>query len=222
MKKNRKSVVALLAALIVVGATVWANVRLNRTLDAAYGVREEFYAMGELIPFGDNTQSMNGTADGYSVSVDRAEVLTYEELLEKVGRSEDSIEELMGANAASFPEKVLLVSLTICNADSDEKGVVLDGVGCYGENYDLNADITLTIVANDFLFERYESELASYYGELGITIDPGNAVSVYVVYDFYEGYFSRTHWNDLESESLWVNVTWNPVKKIVPLTISIS
>lgn len=217
---RKKLLFTFLSIVIVVGVTITINQRVNQSLEDAYGVEEELYSMGEWIPFGNNRQnSYEESIEGYSIRVDEAEILTYEALLDKIGQTEETISSMMDGNTEWCPEKVLFVTVTILNENSEADGVVLDELSCYGVNYDMNMDITLTIISNDFLMEAHNSNLASYHGFLGCSVSSGAEAEVYLVYDFYEGFFSRRHWENLDDESIWLDMTWFPVRKTVELVL---
>lgn len=221
MKSKKKAIILLALIILAIAATVVANRRLTQKLDELYGEEQQFFEMGETVPFADNYLSKNKVSvDGYSLRVDNAEVLTCDELLSRIGQTEESISSLPGGNIAKLPEKVCLITATLANEDSGAEGVGLTAFICRGENYDLSFDSTLTIASNAFFLEQYQNNSESMlFSALGIHLDPGTETTVYLVYDFYKGYFSARGWDKLEEEPLWLDITLYPIKETIVLTL---
>ena len=222
--KSRKKVVASLAIIILaVAATVIANSRVTRFLDENYGIEQQFFSIGESVPFGNNYQGTDAVSvDGYSLRVDDAEVLTYEELLSRFDQTTESMSELQLGNMTSSAEKVCLITATLANEYSSAQGIDLSQLYLSGVNYDMSFDTTLTIVANTFLLKAYQDSLdtSAYLGMLGVHLDQGTSTTIYLVYDFYKGYFSAKGWDHLESEALTLDITYYPVKKTIELSLN--
>lgn len=223
MKKVKKRTWVILAAVILaVSASFIANRRLTAFLDENWGKNEEFYAMGETIPFGENYLDVGAqeTMDGYSLRVNSAEVLTREELLNRIGQSEEEVEALLGENISSLAEKVCLVSITLWNDGSDAPGVALDSLYCEGLSYELTMDKTLTILSNDFLLEANRDQMDSAGSSIvGVYLDPGEDADINIVYSYSISSFSKRHWDRLDEDSLWLTMTYYPVRKIIELTL---
>lgn len=220
--KSKKKVIFLIAIIfIVVIATIIANLRLTQKLDELYGEEQLFFEMGETVQFGSNYLSKNKVSvDGYSLRVDDAEVLTCEELLIRIGQTEESISLLNGENIVNLPEKVCLITTTIANENCETAGVGLNDFVCRGENYDMSLDTIFTIASNPFFLEQYQNNSESVlFSALGVHLDPGSETTLYLVYDFYKGYFSSKGWERLEEEPLWLDVTWYPIKETIVLTL---
>jgi hypothetical protein len=218
MNRKKKVLLWLSIAALAVAATAVAQIRLRRYLDENYGRETEYYQMGEMVAFGENYQTAKDseTLAGYSMSVDDAQVMTYEAFLAFIGQTEDGMENTYGIEAADMAEKVCLLTITLANADSTAQGVNLEELFFYGDTYDLYYDSTLTTLANDFLREEYQEELAAGRSSLmGLYLDQGETATIYLAYDFIKGYFSDRHWERLGDETLWLHITSFPVEKII-------
>ena len=222
--KKRILVCCLGVAVLAVAATAIAQVRLSRYLEENYGRRYEYYQIGDVVEFGDNYQFVAGygdSLDGYSIQVDAAEVLTYEEFLERAGQTEERAATLL-KNIYSLPEKVCLISTTLSNKDSNARGVSLSDLYCTGDTYDMYFDSALTIVANSFLLEAQQKNLEEADGFVsvnGVYLDPGESTTVYLVYDFTKSFFTAQHWESLSDETLQLQITNTPVTKVVELSL---
>jgi hypothetical protein len=217
MNRKKKVLLWLSIGALAVAATAVAQVRLRRYLDENYGRKTEYYQMGETVDFGDNYQTALGenpeTLEGYSMSVDDAQVMTYGEFLAFIGQTEESMENTYGIEAEDMAEKICLLTVTLANTDSTAQGVSLEYIYCYGDTYDMYYDSTLTTLANDFMREDY---LTSGQADImGLYLDPGKTSTVYIAFDFARGYFSDKHWERLDEETLWLKITSHPEEKII-------
>lgn len=221
MKFRNKAIIILTVIVLATAATVIANYRVTRFLEDHYGVNQQYYSMGEIVPFGDNYLELHSASmDGYAVCVESAEVLTIDELLAQLGQTEDSLSALK-ITKSDLAEKVCLVSLTLVNDNCSGPGVQLSELHLSGVNYDLFFDNTLTTLANSFLLERYQNEVGSsdQSGAMGVHLDQGTERRIYLVYDFFKGYFSANRWNHLESENLTLDITYFPEKRTIELDV---
>lgn len=223
MKRVKTKTWIILAAIILaVIVTFIANHRLIQVLEENYGENQEYYTMGEIVPFGENYQTIGfeETMDGYSLRVNSAEVLTWEALLTYIGQSEEDVEALLGGSIPGQPEKVCLVTITLWNGGSQAPGLDLSCLLCYEVSYDLNIDTTLTILANSFLLDAYREQMAdTYIGFVGVSLDPGEEADICLVYDYSKSNFTEKHWDSLAEDTLWLDITDFPVRKTIELAL---
>lgn len=223
MKKNRKKIwIIAIAVVVFTVATIIANIRLTAALDAEYAAGEEvYYEMGDTVDYGENHvyYIYDDDLDGYSVRVDCAEVLTYEELLEHIGQTADSMTEMLGSTTvSSMPEKVLFITAVFANEDSDAEGIKLSEITCHGPTYYMSFDAVLTIVSNEFLLNEYADSLPAYSSP-GFYLDHHEEATVYIVYDFSKFFFTARHWENLEDESIYLQITSYPLQQRIMLTL---
>lgn len=223
MKRSQTKVwITLAAILLTVIATFIANQRLTQNLEASYGENQEYYAMGEIVPFGENYQTIGfeDTVDGYSLRVNNAKILTWEDMLTYIGQSEEDAEALLGEGASAQPEKVCLVTITLWNDDSQAPGVDLSCLYCYGISYDLHMDTDLTILANSFLLDAYRDQMAdNHVGFVGVSLDPGEKVDICLAYDYSKSNFTERHWDRLDADGLWLDITDFPIRRTIELIL---
>lgn len=217
-KYRKRALLAVAASVVAVAVTVLVNRNLTQYLDAAYGVETVYYGMGEIIPFGDDYLDYDDESlDGYSMRIDAAQVLTYEEFLEWAGKTEGAADELLGSLAGSMPEKLCLITATFYNEDCDAEGIVLDNFTCGSDIYSVEFDSALTVLGNDFLMENYDS--LDYAFTVGIRVPEGSEATVYLVYDYIRLDFSARHWEKLAEDTLYFGMTWLPQSKCIVLTL---
>ena len=161
MKKGIRLLLILLFSAGFIGLTVWRNHQIVAALDAEYGIETRYHMMGEIIPFGENHQDYDDEPkDGYSIRVDNAEILSYDELLVRFDLDDEDVRGRLGSMASMLPEKVCLISATMFNENSlSDTGPSLALISCSGVNYDMYQDGALTIMVNESLRDIYQDNL---------------------------------------------------------------
>ncbi len=223
MKRIQTKIWIILAAIILTVITTFiANHRLTQDLEANYGENQEYYAMEEIVPFGENYQTIGfeETVDGYSLRVNNAKIFTWEEMLTYIGQSEEDVEALLGESSSAQPEKVCLVTITLWNDGSQAPGVDLSCLYCYGISYDMQMDTELTILANSFLLDAYRDQMEDIHiGFVGVSLAPGEKVDICLVYDYSKSNFTERHWDRLDEDVLWLDITDFPIRKTIELIL---
>ncbi len=221
MKRGTKLCIIILAVVLLIGTTVIRNRQITQMLDTGYGFEVRYHEMGEIVPYGDNYADYTGEIlDGYSVRADKAEVLTYEKFIERFGQTSESAAALLG-DTSGLPEKILLVTTTFFNEDSDAEGPYLENITCDGTQFRLNLDAPLTILANDFLLNAYNENLSSHYGDaLGIFLRQGSSNTINIVYDYNRSEFTSRGWERLDEEPMYLSITWHPVSERITLSVA--
>lgn len=220
MKKGVRLLLILLFSAGFIGLTVWRNHQIVAALDAEYGIETRCHKMGEIVPFGENHQDYDDEPkDGYSIRVDSAEILSYDELLARFDLDDEEIRGRLGNMASMLPEKVCLISATMINEHSlSGTGPSLALISCSGVNYDMYQDGALTIMVNESLRDIYQDNLAANAAApLEFTLKAGEEETVYLVYDYYRGFFNTRHWERLTEDALDLDLTWYPVKERVSI-----
>ena len=220
MKTGIRLLLILLFSAGFIGLTVWRNHQIVAALDAEYGIETRYHMMGEIIPFGENHQDYDDEPkDGYSIRVDNAEILSYDELLVRFDLDDEDVRGRLGSMASMLPEKVCLISATMFNENSlSDTGPSLALISCSGVNYDMYQDGALTIMVNESLRDIYQDNLmANAAAPLEFTLKAGEGEAVYLVYDYYRGFFNARHWEHLADDTLDLDLTWYPVKERVSI-----
>lgn len=220
MKRKRKVLFTLAAVAAAVVLTIIANAHITKKLEDNYGIERQFYSMGETVELGENYMDIQSdSVDGYSICVDKAEVMSREQLLDRLGQTEQSLSEL-NIDKGDLAERVCLVTVTLTNEYCTGPGLDLSELNLSGVNYDMFFDNAFTILANSFLLNAYRQDPSDYMGMLGVYLDPGERAEICLVYDFYKGYFSARQWDQLEREKLLLDLTYYPVKKTVTISLA--
>lgn len=222
MKKGIRLFLILLCSAVFIGLTVWRNHQIVAALDAEYGIEIGYHEMGEIVPFGENHQDYNDEPkNGYSIRVDSAEVLSCDELLARFDLDNEDVRARLDSCMSSLPEKVCLITASMFNENSASgTGPSLSYFSCSGIDYGMYLDGALTIMANDSFRESYQDNLAAYsMSPLEFTLENGSEETVYLVYDYNRGSFSSSHWERLSEDTLYLDLTWYPVKERVTVTL---
>lgn len=223
MKRKTTRIFALIIFLFVI-ATIVAQIRVHRFYEDNFGIEKQYYGMEEAVPFGENLIEKNATLDGCFIRLDRAEILTGSELLERVGQTESSLTALLGREVTSVSsERLCLLTVAICNDSSEDRNFDLGDFTLTGVNYDVHFDHEYTILANRFLLDAHQDELDDFWGaigETGVHLYPGHKAELHFVYAFSKMDFSSRKWDQLKEESLWLRITYEPVEKYITLELS--
>ena len=222
--KKRRYIIPLLVVVMVVFATVIAQNHVFQFYETNFGIEKEYYSMDEVVPFGADLVQTGSTAEGYSLRVDKAEVLTGDEFLERVGQTEETVSSLLGSSTqyeAQYESmRMCFLTVTLYNDNSDADGVDIADFTLAGENYDVYMDRGYTVLANDFLLNANKDDLSGETGSLGRTgiyLAPGKEAEIHIVYCFSRADISARRWNRLAEEPLWLQITYSPVEKNIIL-----
>ena len=221
MKGQRKLIFIVAAIAAILLATGLVNRKLTQSLEEAYGVEYKYYDMGEVVPFEEDYQTYGvSLLDGYSMRIDKAEVMTTEEFFAWTGYTDQSVAALLGENIQWLPEKLCVLTVTFFNEDCDAQGFYLDNFSCNNDTYAMNFDSTLTVLANDFLMNANETDISSgFVGNVGNWLGHDEEVTLYMVYDYIKFYFDDVHWENLTEDTLQFMVTWFPTEKLVNMVL---
>lgn len=219
MKKKSWIIIASVFLIFIV-ATVFAQIRVHRFYEDNFGIEKQYYTMAELVPFGDNATEKVVEMKGCFLRVDKAEILTGNDLLERVGQSEESVSALLGHDISPRSERLCVLTTTIVNDSEEDKSFDLGSFTLVGENYDVVLESEYTIIANRFLLDAHKNELDSLWGGLGLTgvhLNPGQEAEITMVFGFSKMDFSARKWDRLNTEPLWLQITYTPVAKYIEL-----
>lgn len=154
MKRIFLGLVSLIL-IVVVGVRIW---QVNKEVD----IPPVFtYEMGEEISIGKNifldyTEQM----DGYTVTVNRAEMISYEDYLAKYHYEEDSNDPLFEEDDFSFPEMIYDLHVTVKNTNetddpNDNSGVAFLNYHLIGTDFLLQVNSQLYEIANPDMEQNF-------------------------------------------------------------------
>lgn len=155
------------------------------------------YNMGEQVEFRDDFL-INYTMKGYALKVEQAEVLTYEQFLDKYNADDEY---------SYVPDKIYDVEITLENIDAqDDSGVNLSEFYIQGVAVCAGIDINLCDVANP-----------NFGGAYQIALRKGTDMTVHMPFALYEENFREDIWRKLDEFDMDFVATLYPTKKIVHL-----
>ena len=168
--------------------------QVNRELQGAPVVE---YRIGEEVEM-EKDFLINFTMEGYAVTVNRAEVLSYEEFLEKYDAEDEY---------THVPDKVYDVEITLANKGAEESvGVSLNEFRIQGLATGGSLDRNLLMVANPALGE-----------EVSIALRKNTEMVFHLPFGLYEENFRKKNWENLDNYEMYFVATLYPTKKVIRL-----
>ena len=168
---------------------------VNQKLQAA-PVQE--YSIGEEVKM-EKDILINYTMEGYSVNVNQAEILSYEEFLEKYNAEDEY---------TYVPDRIYDVEVTLKNIDADEEtGINL------AEFYVQGLAVCAGVDTN--LLNQVNPDLK---GEYAIALRKDSTLNIHLTFGLYEENFRKNVWNNLDEFNMNFIVTLYPTKKIIHLS----
>ena len=197
MKRMKKGIVptVILIVILLLAFAYAGRIRyVNRQLRDA-PVQE--FQTGEMVEF-EKDILINETMEGYSIRVDRAEILDYEDFLEKYDAEDEYV---------YVPDKVYDVEVTLKNTDADEgTGISLLEFYVQGPAIVCGLNADLLGVANPQLDGAY-----------AIALRDNSELVLHLPFELHEAYFKETTWDRLEDVDMNLVATLYPVKKVIAL-----
>jgi hypothetical protein len=197
MKQRKRIIKLILLGIVGVLVTivyVHQYKVVNQRVKAA-PVKE--YSMGEEVEMGQDIL-MNYTMEGYSVCVNQAEVLTYEEFLKKYNAEDEY---------TYVPDKIYDVEITLRNKNADEEtGINLSEFYVQGSAVSASIDTNLLSQVNPKL-----------QGASAIALRKDSSVTIHMPFALYRDYFRKDVWEDLNDFNMNFVATLYPTKKVIHL-----
>lgn len=170
-----KKVIFGTAAIVIIILVVIRIANVNENI--VYPEVKE-YGMQEEAPIGDNIFMEDyEKMDGYSIAAEEAELLTYDEFLEKFQYDEEEQGQLYEKDDMIYPEMIYNVKVVIKNnnkEDDPEKGINLQNYVLYGKDFQLQLSALLYAVANP--------EMES--GQMSFRLKPETEMEFYLPFYF--------------------------------------
>ena len=192
------SVILLSVALVLCAWRIWY---VNAT---AYSFETQEYGIGEWIPLnGDFFYSKEENTNGYSVRVREAEVVRYEDFMQRFGKPVDYL-------AENTQHDVVLLTVDFKNENNTDGGVFI-------------RDFNLLNEAQSAYFNKSEIYMKIANPDLnskadGISVMPGTEASLYMVYPTSGRADGVTYLEEQAGKEqivMYLNVSLYPVKKCV-------
>lgn len=196
-QRKKRARIFLAAALAVLLAAAYAA-RYRQVNQELQGAPVVEYGIGEEVEMGKDFL-INFTMEGYAVTVNRAEVLTYEEFLEKY-----SLEDVY----SHVPDKVYDVEVTLANKGAEEGvGISLDEFQVQGPATGGSLDTNLLGMCNEVLEE----------GMTAIALRENTEMVFHLPFGLYEENFRKKNWENLDDYEMYFVATLYPTKKVIRL-----
>lgn len=193
----KKSVKVILIGVLLLALVIAYIARLQAVNAEFHDTAVISYRMGEEVAFGTDIL-MDGTMEGYTITVNRAEVLTYSEFLEKY-----QLPDIY----SYVPDKVYDVDVTIKNKGADPSaGINLLSFYVQG--------IAVCGGLNTNLFDEVNPDLEGIYA---IALRDNSEIELHLPFGLWEYSFRTDIWNDLDDFKMDFVATLYPNKKIVHL-----
>lgn len=196
--KKWKYFCILLVIPLLSGAWVYRYRTLNQHYDELSNVAEETFEVGSEIAFGEDYIDYGLTADGYLICIDKFEMLDYETFAEAYNSGYKS--------TGKVPDKLALISITLKNQGSNDKGVPLAEIELFGLDELIFMDYELLLILNPVL-----------QGNLGISLADNTEYTLLLPYGLYQEDFSQDTWEHIDQYDMYLQITTHPVRKVVIL-----
>lgn len=194
--KRRYFVFIIILLLITVGWSCRYN-SLNEYYEGiSSDATEIVYDIGDVVPFEDDRMGGWKQATGYSLSVDKFEIVDSQDFINTVG--------FIPTDNYSPCEKVAVAYITLYNEDSDAEGIMLTELSMCGIDQVLNLNWDLLLAANPVL-----------EGNMGIKLAHNSECSLILPFSLFEKYFSGATWKNMDNYELFLELTIYPAKKII-------
>lgn len=142
----------IILGLVILSAGVLIGIRIHSVNKKIVYPEIKEYGMQEEVPIGDNIFLEDcENMDGYSVTAKDAEIMSYDEFLERFQYNEDTQGKLFKGDEMTYPEMVYNVKVVVKNRnqeDNPEKGIDFRNYALYGVDFQLPLSELLYAVAN--------------------------------------------------------------------------
>lgn len=194
--KRRYFVFIIILLLITVGWSCRYNLLNEYYEGISSDATEIVYDIGDVVPFEDDRMGGWKQATGYSLSVDKFEIVDSQDFINTVG--------FIPTDNYSPCEKVAVAYITLYNEDSDAEGIMLTELSMCGIDQVLNLNWDLLLAANPVL-----------EGNMGIKLAHNSECSLILPFSLFEKYFSGATWKNMDNYELFLELTIYPAKKII-------
>lgn len=189
MKRSVRIILFAIVIVLLAGAWLWRYISFNQFYDELdQKSKTIIYEIGTTVPFGDNWIQHDCHALGYSLRVDRFEIVDYDSILTEHGEDESF--------NSYKPEKIALVYITLSKEISEDLGVMLTELKLYGVDQVVGMDWDLLLKLNPILEGNYGIALLDY-----------SECELILPYDLYQDFFSAFTWNNIDEYEMFLRMT---------------
>lgn len=192
--KKRILIITLLTTLLAIGW--WHSYsKINSYYAGFSNTKIAYYSVGETVDFGEDYLNVDLNANGYTIRVDRFEIVDYSEFVQNQGLTE------IIKRDTHTPEKLALVYITLCNVDSNAEGIMLTELKLHGIDQNVPLDWSVLDVINPVLS-----------GNLGVALSQGSRYQLILPYSLRQRDFLSA-WENIDKYSLFLQLTSFPTVK---------
>ena len=189
MKRSVRIILFAIVIVLLAGAWLWRYISFNQFYDELdQKSKTIIYEIGTTVPFGDNWIQHDCHALGYSLRVDRFEIVDYDSILTEHGEDESF--------NSYKPEKIALVYITLSKEISEDLGVMLTELKLHGVDQVVGMDWDLLLKLNPILEGNYGIALLDY-----------SECELILPYDLYQDFFSAFTWNNIDEYEMFLRMT---------------
>ena len=195
MKRKKRRVAAAGVVLIVLST---AYIRSYQSVNSKWSdAPVESYSVGDCVAMEEDIL-MDGSMQGYSITVVESEVMEYLDYLEKYGGEDEY---------TYAPDKVYDVTILLKNEDAAE-GTGINLWDFYIQGLAVYAGI------NTQLLDLSNPDLD---GNIAIALRENSEMEIHLPFNLLETHFRENVWENLQEFPMQLIVTLYPVKKVVQL-----
>lgn len=198
MKQKKRWMLYLTAAIVLSALWFWRYKAVNRKFDAISDISTVYYPYDTVVEFGDDYLNYRELSKGYTIQVEDFRFLEYADFCWEYGFVEEE--------QPYYPDKMILLTVEICNVSSQEDGVAISNLLVHGVDFNLHMELGYLEFLNPFL-----------KGYTGIRLEQGGKCRLVLPYPLYQGRFSASSWKKVETLPLYFMVTSYPTEKTIIL-----
>lgn len=194
-----------ISLIIVMTVILWSIrfVSLNHGFHISSQYKQEFYNIGETVEFGHNMSSGMKYYYNYSISVDNYKIYDADEYIKFLNKSKRDFQFLI-------PKKVVELNVTLHNNGDNNEEILFTSLQLVGVDWYEYFNSEFTAYANTI----YNNDASSAYG---IILKPHDSYSMKIIYGISPEGRTRKQWKNIESAYMNLEITLNPVNKIIRL-----
>lgn len=205
MKKGIFSILAIAIGIFIIFRIKSVNTSVHYPEIKEYGMQEEVFVGNNI--FMESYERM----DGYAIVVKEAEIMTYEEFLEKFQYNETVQGTLFQKDEMIYPEMVCNIKIVVKNQDQEDnpdKGINFQNYVLYGEDFQLQLSEALYSVANPNMKE----------GQMSFRLQPETEKEFYLPFYFSPSRKTESlQIEEVENSKLYLPISLYPEQRQIVL-----
>ena len=208
MRRKTKCGIVVTVVMLLASAWIWRYVALNRLFEENYLPFPVEYAMGKEVEYGKNRIFFKCSSEGYSVSVQGKEILTFGEYAKKYGFSPSAYEDRYGSGTT--PDAIVEVTVNIKNVDdaSGESCVPLQEFILHGDVWSFGVDSALFLNSNP----NWDPSV------MLLSLDVGSECTVVLPFSIVDDLMPKNIRDHFDATDMWLLATNYPERTDICLT----